>query len=171
MDTIERATHALSDEQARAVDALLFPRALELSPGQLCRFVRRLVVNVDPEGAAARAEVRRQQRQVSMQHDEDGMSWLTAYLPSEDALACWDRVNRLAYEAKDADCGIDQVRADVVRDLLLGKGGGNTVAHVYVTVDAETLFGLAERAGEVRGYGPLPADRVREPGSGASWRS
>ena len=28
--------------------------------------------------------------------------------------------------------------------------------------DAETLFGLAERAGELRGYGTLPAARVRD---------
>jgi hypothetical protein len=33
---------------------------------------------------------------------------------------------------------------------------------VYVTCTADTLLGLSTLPGELRGYGPLPADRIRE---------
>ncbi|MBO0885673.1 MAG: HNH endonuclease, partial [Mycobacterium sp.] len=35
-------------------------------------------------------------------------------------------------------------------------------ATIYVTVSAETLLGLDQRAGELRGYGPITADHARE---------
>jgi hypothetical protein len=162
VDTIDYATSVLADEHARIVDTRLFPRALELNPGQLARFVRKLVAEVDPEGAAKRAEIQREQRRVSLEHDPDGMSWLNMYLTSEDAVACWDRITRLARDTHDPDRSMNQKRADAVRDLLLGTGDTHTTTHVYVTVDAKTLLGLAEHSGELRGYGPLPADRVRE---------
>lgn len=164
VDIIDRATVGLTDEHAQAVDARLFPRAVALNPGQLARFVRRLVVEVDPEGAVERARVQREQRRVAVEHDPDAMAWLNVYLTSEDATSCWDRITRLARQAKSPGDGrtLEQVRADVVRDLLLGTLDTNTTAHIYVTVDAETLLGLADRAGELRGCGPLPAERVRE---------
>lgn len=76
VDMIDRAATGLPDEQARLVDARLFPRALELNPGQLARWVRRLVIEVDPESAARRAESVRQERRVAVEHEADGMSWL-----------------------------------------------------------------------------------------------
>lgn len=162
VDTIDYATSVLADEHARIVDTRLFPRALELNPGQLARFVRKLVAEVDPDGAAKRAEIQRKERRVSVEHDPDGMSWLNMYLTSEDATACWDRITRLARDTRDPDRSMNQKRADAVRDLLLGTGDSHTTTHVYVTVDAKTLLGLANHSGELRGYGPLPADRVRE---------
>lgn len=163
VDTIHRATVGLTDEHAQAVDARLYPAALAWSPGQLARRVRTLVAEVDPEGAAARAAIQRQERRVSMDHDVDGMAWLNVYLIAEDATACWDRITRLARETHAGDGRTrNQVRADVVRDLLLGTRDSSTTAHIYVTVDAETLLGLAHRAGELRGCGPLPAERVRD---------
>jgi len=33
--------------------------------------------------------------------------------------------------------------------------------HVYVAVNASTLLGLDDLPGELRGYGPLPAERIR----------
>lgn len=162
VDTIDHATSVLSDEQAHAVDTQLFPRALALNPGQLARFVRKLVAQVDPEGAAERAQSRQQERRVAIEPDPDGMSWLTAYLKSEDAVACWDRINRLARDITDPERSANQIRADVVRDLLLGTAASTTTAHIYVTIDAKTLLGLAQHPGEVRGYGLLPAERIRE---------
>ncbi|MBO0885185.1 MAG: HNH endonuclease, partial [Mycobacterium sp.] len=35
-------------------------------------------------------------------------------------------------------------------------------ATIYVTVSAETLLGLDQRAGELRGYGPITAEHARE---------
>ena len=163
LDQIDYATSVLDDEHARRVDELLYPKALGLNPRQLADFVRRTVVRVDPVGAARRAEARRAERRVAVESADDGMAWLNVFLGAEDALACKDRVDRIAGEIPVCDPrSMEQRRADVVRDLILGRCRSNVMAHVYVTVDAATLLNLNDLPGTLRGYGPLDAEHIRE---------
>ncbi|MCM3780818.1 HNH endonuclease signature motif containing protein [Microbacterium hydrocarbonoxydans] len=65
---------------------------------------------------------------------------------------------------------IDQVRADLLTDLLLaaepspanGPGLDNIRGRIQVTIAATTLAGLDERPAELDGYGPLHPDHARD---------
>jgi hypothetical protein len=163
-EQIQRATTVLTDELALKVDALLFPKALELNPDQLARFVRRLVLQIDPNGAEERRRRRREERRIHLSHEEDGVSWLQTLHASEDAVAMFQHIDTLARDLNTADepRTIDQLRADVHRDLVLGTLKKRVTTHVYVTCTAETLLGLKNLPGDVRGVGPLSAERIRE---------
>jgi hypothetical protein len=58
---------------------------------------------------------------------------------------------------------MDQIRADVFIDLLLGESDGNgRQGGVEITVDLKTLADLSESPGELAGYGPVIADIARQ---------
>jgi hypothetical protein len=166
---ISRATTVLSPEKSREVDNALYPLACEKTPRQLGQFLRKLIAKIDPRGAADRAEKRKADRRVAVEHDQDEMSWLHAYLSSEDALAIDERLDRIARSAKRdgaEERTMNQLRADAMRDLLLGKFSSDVTTHVYVACNVTTLLGLDDLPGTLRGYGPISAEKVRELG----WR-
>ncbi|WP_217184379.1 HNH endonuclease signature motif containing protein [Streptomyces sp. AC495_CC817] len=83
-------------------------------------------------------------------------------------------VERLAADTR----GIDQLRADVLSDLLLaadpsavlGDGLDAIDARIQVTVSATTLAGLDDRPAELDGHGPLHPDVARAlAGRSAGW--
>ncbi|PXY34170.1 hypothetical protein BA062_17610 [Prauserella flavalba] len=172
---IAEPTASLSDEHARQVDALMAERLEGKNPGQLRRAVARLVHRVDPDGAAARAQARRRERKVELLPGYDSMSTLVADLPAEAASAAYARVDRLARQlrGRDEPRTLDQLRADVLADLLLDSpGGGGAKAEIFVYVDAKTLAGADDQPAELAGYGPIPGWLARQiahdPGS--TWR-
>lgn len=164
---IADATISLTDEQHAELEARIYPEALKKTPRQLSDLLRRTVIDLAPDAAAHRAEAAKQERRVSIEPASDGMGWLNAFLRAEDLCAIYQRVDDFARHAKSADDHrtMNQVRADVFRDLLLGTAtwtSGGVTTHVYVTTTATTLLGLDELPGDLRGYGPLPANRIRE---------
>ncbi len=96
----------------------------------------------------------------------DGTANLLALnLPPESVAAMLERVNRLAKGAKtEGDRRtIDQIRADVLSDLVTGRGLSSAPAgSVDITVDLATLTGLSEVPGEIPGWGPVIADIARQ---------
>ena len=88
---------------------------------------------------------------------------------------------------------LDQRRADVFTDLLLGppplpnpgpgsdpvagtesgavSAAGSAGSEVAVVIDAATLLGLAENPGQVPGCGPIPADVARALAGDRKWRA
>ncbi|MEU6641186.1 hypothetical protein ABZ863_01395 [Saccharomonospora sp. NPDC046836] len=59
---------------------------------------------------------------------------------------------------------LDQLRADVFAELLLGSNtdGSGAKADVHVYVDLTTLAGLNDDPAQLAGYGPIPASVARE---------
>lgn len=125
----------------------------------------RTVLALEPQAAAERARTARQDRRVSIEPGQDAVGWLNALLPTEDLAAIWQRLDGLSRAgAQDDERTLDQRRAEVLRDLLLTGTAASipaVVPYVYVTASVETLLGLADLPGEVRGVGPLPAAQVR----------
>ncbi|MDT7725383.1 MAG: hypothetical protein QOI21_1959 [Actinomycetota bacterium] len=166
---IARATTVLTPGKSLEVDAALYPLACEKTPRQLGEYLRKIIARVDPRGAADRAEKRKADRRIAVEHDQDEMSWLHAYLSSEDALAIDERLDLIARSIKregSESRTMNQLRADAMRDLLLGKFSSKVTTHVYVACNATTLLGLDDLPGHLRGYGPVSAKKVREIG----WR-
>ncbi|MFD8495323.1 DUF222 domain-containing protein [Amycolatopsis sp. NPDC059657] len=173
VDMIDRATTGLSDETARAVDAAISPLAWLKNPQQLGYLLRRTILTIDPQGAAHRRAMAKKNRSVSVENDYDGMATQHWHDTAENIHAVQDRIDTIARELrrKRDPRTMNELRADIMRDLLLGKYSSKTVAHVYVTGNASTILGLDDLPGTLRGYGPITADQLREIALGlqATW--
>jgi hypothetical protein len=91
------------------------------------------------------------------------MSWLSGYIPAEKAEAIYRRIDAIAHarRTREDPRSIDELRADVFVDLLLGERS-NVTTKIEVRVDALTLAGRDDKPGYLSGYGPLTADHARE---------
>lgn len=158
---------------------VVVPRAVALAEaeavGTFRRSLRRLIDTVRAQTLAERHETALSRRRVVVEPAEDGMAWLSAYMPAVEAHAIQGRLTAIA-KVMTADeretRSLDQVRADVLGDLLIE---GDTVAapaargiraSVVVTVPALSLLNDHATPGaepaSVEGVGPIPHARARE---------
>lgn len=170
---ITDATLGLGHAQCAAVEEAIYPQAVDRNPRQLRRLVKRAVLATHPDVAAKQHTAAREQRRVELEPADHGMAWLHAYLPAEHACAVYNQVDGQARHARnDGDPRtLEQLRADTLTDLVLGTtpttrsgttGGGTATTTVYATVNLSTLLGLDDLPGDLRGYGPLPAEQIRQ---------
>ncbi len=166
--TIVAATRHLPELDARQVAEQVMPRAGNLTTGQLGARLRKVCLDLNPDDAADRYRAATDDRRVVVEATPDGSANVSVLdAPAERASQASDYLNRCARELKthDEERTLDQLRADVALDLLSGRlqpgqarGGGS----VNLTVDLETLAGLANNSGELAGYGPVIADVARQ---------
>ncbi len=162
----------------------ILPAAIALAEeqpvGVFRRRLRALVETVRETTLTVRHEQAVQRRRVVIEPDQDAMAWVMALMPAVEAHAIWDRATRMAKVvlAREGETrSIDQIRADVVADLLIE---GDTASHpieargiratVAVTVPVLSLLdGAPEGTGPavVEGLGPIPIQRARELAAGA----
>ncbi|WP_458780609.1 HNH endonuclease signature motif containing protein [Arthrobacter sp. D3-16] len=116
-------------------------------------------------------------RRVEYRPDQDGMAWLSAYLPADQALAGWNKLTADARELQGPKetRTLTQLRADLYAKLLLGEtttgrdetAAGTTAgtslirAQVLVTVPMFFLLGLTDEPAMLDGYGPIPPSVAR----------
>ncbi|MDI3196152.1 DUF222 domain-containing protein [Pseudarthrobacter sp. AL07] len=112
-------------------------------------------------------------RRVEYAPDQDGMAWLSAYLPADQAAGIWNRTTAIArgLQGPDEPRTLTQLRADVFAAAILGSGNpaehdpGQVPpprAHVLVTVPVFSLLGATEEPAMLDGYGPIPASMARD---------
>ncbi|MCP2180819.1 protein of unknown function (DUF222) [Prauserella alba] len=177
-------TEPLADEHARQVDSLLAGKLAAApdtawQPRNLARHAARLVEHVDPGGRAARARMARHGRRVELDHGPNAASRITADLPSEVAAACYARVDAMARALRKhgEQRTLDQLRADITADLLLGRDPGAHVpeaaAMVYLHLPIDTALSISNSGCELDGYGPIPAAIAREimTNTDSTWRA
>lgn len=175
---IDQTSH-LDQETARQVADIALERAGTQTTGQLRARIQRLVIAVDPDSARERYEVRLLDRRVVIEATEAGTANLFGLdLLTADTNAAMRRINRLARSAKTADDHrtLDQIRADILLDLLNGrepsqKHGAGAV--IDIRVDLTTLARLDDNPAEIPGWGPVIADVARqvvEEQDKAEWR-
>lgn len=181
---IDHATVHLTDEAAEAVVARIADAAPSLTTGQLAARIRKLAIEVDPHEADKRFTSASDARRVYMEPTVDGTANLLAFGLSPDKVgAVSHRINTMALSLKRVgeDRTMDQIRADVFLDLLLGAKPNSVAAAktshrrgtVDIRVDLDTLAGLANHPGELHGYGPVIADIARQVANtqhDAEWR-
>lgn len=164
----DQTAHLDVEEARRVADAVLV-EAGERTTGQLKARLRRLVIETNPEAEAERYRQGVEARRVVLDANSDGTANLAAWdLPADGAQAAMVHVNRLARAVKTADDPrtLDQVRADVLLDLLQGIEHDDAErsmgrAAVDIRVDLTTLLGLSESAAEIPGWGPVSAEVAR----------
>ncbi|WP_146779062.1 HNH endonuclease signature motif containing protein [Actinomadura craniellae] len=166
---IVRETRALDEQAARQVATRILPEAAELTTGQLAYRIRRLALDIDPDAARKTYEQSVTERRVVHTANPDGTAHLAGHqLPPGAAAAAFERVDAIARAAKRAGDArvMDQIRTDVYLGLLNGSWDGPGPVHrrgvIELTADLPTLIGLADRAGELAGWGPVIADITRQ---------
>ncbi|MDJ0459226.1 DUF222 domain-containing protein [Arthrobacter sp. NQ7] len=125
------------------------------------------------------------ERRVEFRPDRDGMAWLSACLPADQAVAGWNRLTGVAraLQGTDERRTLTQLRADLFAATVLGSGTSDRTyargtpagsveetdvpptsirAHVLVTVPVFSLLGLADEPAMLDGYGPVPPSMARE---------
>jgi hypothetical protein len=118
-------SRTLPGEAVHAFEAEILETAGELNGPKLTARCRRLRERLHPETLTVRKVRAASDRRVVFEPDQDGMAWLNAYLPAEQALALHTTVDAAARSLRSADDPrtLPQLRADVLADLLLGTGG------------------------------------------------
>jgi hypothetical protein len=111
-------------------------------------------------------------RRVEYRPDQDGMAYISGYLPADQATAVWNRITAIArgLQGPHEDRTLTQLRADTFATALLSSGTteGNDPGHVpspraqvLVTVPVLSLMGLTEEPAMLDGYGPIPPSMAR----------
>ncbi|MEO6087500.1 MAG: DUF222 domain-containing protein, partial [Umezawaea sp.] len=169
--TVHELTMNLPPDLAREVEERVLEKAAEQTGAQLRQRARRIVARVDPVGARERAAEAKAARCAGFVSEEDGMAKVYAVVPAEKAVAIALRVDKIARQSKTPEDQrtMDQRRADVVCDLLLGKPS-NVHVQLQVTVPVSMVMRLDDQPGELAGYGPITADTARELAGDATWR-
>ena len=185
------------DVRARFEQAALVVCERE-TPGRARPIVAMIAQKLHPVPLAERHADAVEQRRVWVRDLDDGMAELAAVLPAVLAYAIRDRLTeyareivaarrRVATEAGDAEetgdatpeaavpdtRTTDQVRADVLADLLLTGAatgpafdgdllaGSGVRARVQIVIPADTLTGTGTTPAELVGYGPIDPDTAR----------
>ncbi|WP_300266273.1 HNH endonuclease signature motif containing protein [Microbacterium sp.] len=156
---------AAEREAARLIDEATAEWAFSCSPENFLRRLRRLVKRLDPEPAEERHARALSDRRVAVEHEEDGMSWINAYVPTTEALAVDRRLTATAKQVKKGDpCEvrtIAQIRADLFSEWLRGVGTARAAqTKVFVTIPVQLLAGdgaavLPTPTAEIVGHGPI----------------
>jgi hypothetical protein len=169
---VDRTSH-LPDPDLSWVVSQVIEEAPGLTASQIRVRVDRLCYLADPEEARLRYGEAVGNRYVSVEGSEFGTATLEGHdLPPDRAEAAYKRLTRMARRLKKQgeDRSMDQLRADLLLDLLLGESE-NQQQHVNggsveLRVDLETLAGLSEAPGELSGLGPVISDIARQVAEG-----
>jgi hypothetical protein len=163
--TVIRGTDHLDPAMARRVVDEVIVEAPRLTTGQLVARLRRRCIETDPDDDAQRYHHAVAERRMVLQSTPDGTANLLGMdLPAAQAAAAARRINHLARQLRrnGESRTMDQLRADVLLDLLTGKADGKPQrATVDLQVPLTTLMGLSEEPGELCGFGPVIADIAR----------
>lgn len=175
---IARETACLSLEHRLAVDKALATDAdaLEaMSDRQVVGAAQVEATRLDAAAQVARRRMAESERRVSIRPAPDSMVWLTTLLPVKEGVATYATLTRAADRARAQ--GDPRTRGQVMADTLVEsvldsvgsgteKGASRSRTSVPVTLGVvmtdAALFGGADDAAHLEGFGPIPAELARE---------
>lgn len=130
-------------ESVATLDARVVDYAKSHTTEELRRWLHRFVERLEAEHAKERADEQRKARFVKIQHAEDGMSWITAYVPSPAAAAIERRLHKEARAITHDDRTLSQREADLFVAWATCGENGEAAPHaeIAVVVDADVLAG------------------------------
>jgi hypothetical protein len=132
-------------ESVHRLDRRVVEYAQTHTVAELRAWLKAFVRRVEADLAVERAEDERAKRHVSVQHGDDSMGWLNAYVPSHQLAAIEDRIRRAARRPANAndERTVAQREADLLVAWCTESDAAETVidANIAVTVDADVLAG------------------------------
>ena len=150
-------------------DALVGP-ARRLAPARFKARARALRERIHSQSLEQRHESALRDRAVWTEMDRDGMGWLHARLSAEKIAFAMAHIDGLAFDLlKDTDLlkntgetrTMQQLRADVFGDLLIGEIGKDVVVTVALTIPALSLLGHDGGSAVLDGVGPIDLETAR----------
>ena len=159
---INRTSHLSTEAALDVVDQIL-PLASRLTTGQLGARIGKLCIETDPETAKKRYEQAVDKRRTGSELNPTGTANLYGIdLAPNKVAAIKGQIEARARALKLAGDPrkMDQLRADIFVDLLLGRHQGSRHGGGVITLtsDLETLARLAEKAADIPGLGAVIAD-------------
>jgi hypothetical protein len=178
----------LDAEATSELESAVLGRAKTSSPPRFTTLVRKARERRHPESIQKRHELAVADRTVSLDPDRDGMSWLSALLPSAQAAAIFDKLTTGGLSlsrnarARGDERTLSQRRADLFVMALLHPRSGTFLsgdvpseddseafarwfrgirAEVVVTVPMLSLLGHDTAPAELDGYGPIDLHTAR----------
>jgi len=149
------------DDVVAAVEAVVLPRAGELSVSRLQALVRKELIRADPAAAEGRRKRALRQADVTVRGAGNGMGELRAFLPYPDAAATRAVVDAQAHALKEGgdERPIGVLRAAVLHGLVTRtwEERPGVSAHVQVVAALDTLESAAAGA-PGRGREPVLVD-------------
>ena len=128
--------------------------------------IRKTAYEADREGYVRRGRTERKHRRLGIRSAPDTMAILSGYLPVEQGVACYAALR------KDADTAVaagdqrtrDQIMADTMVERLTGQTrAGDVNMELQIMMPLEALLDAdSDKRATIPGYGPLPADLVRD---------
>lgn len=170
---IVQESGSLPDTAVPGFEEQILTVAGGLTGPKLTRRCRRVREELHPETSTVRRVRAVEERSVSVHPEQDGMAWLGAYLPAEQAHGIFNRVDAAArsLQGPQERRTLSQLRADVFVDVLThtctgnpknGTGFRGIGATVFVNVPVMTLLGHPKTPN------PTP---IQTPGTGKNPRS
>ncbi|MBB2892266.1 DUF222 domain-containing protein [Flexivirga oryzae] len=159
--TLVAETACLTKQDREQVDAAVRPELGRVGHRRLRAAAQAAAYAADPAAITARRSKAESQRRVSLRPAPDCMAWLTALLPVKDGVACYAALKAEADRAATPEHPRGQVMADTLVERVTGRAPADGVeVHVNLIMGLDSLTG--DTPAEVPGYGPVPADLVRE---------
>ena len=181
---IVREVEDLSDVQAADVVAHVCAKVRQRrdsgrrswTSAEVGRAARRARLRVCPDADHQARQRAFANRRVQVLPDRHGMATVIADLDATDAHRVHCRLSAIA--AGLADAGDtrtrDQIRADVLVDILLGgdpSPGAAQRPEISVVMSLPDLLGVTDHPAHIPGLGPIPADVARTLAADATWRA
>lgn len=136
------------------VDAAAADWVLTCPPEAFCRRVKALIDRISGDLAARRHTRAMADRKVTRADAGDGMSWITALMPTIEADKIWGRLTATAKHLTKNERGgrtRDQIRADLFTAWLTGTGTPTAVkTKIFITIPVQLLAGR-----------PVPVEQAR----------
>ncbi len=155
---IAEVSENLNVAQCARLEAAVLPKAPERTPGSVRRLARREVEKLDAEAVRKRREAALAQRSLYVQDEPDGMATLCAYLPAEQAHACFEAIGALVHpKAPGEDRPVGARRVDALVEVIAAATGTDPrtpPAPVSAAPTAEQIADL-NRGADV--YTPRPS--------------
>ncbi|MBP2365686.1 HNH endonuclease signature motif containing protein [Pseudonocardia parietis] len=165
VSAIVTATTDLDHDERATIDARLATHDLpRLGTGRLRDLTRRLVAEIAPQKFTARVDAARAQRRVTLRPAPDAMTYLTAYLPVEEGVACLAALRKAFVDVSVDPAPLTRTRGQVMADTLVERVTGKATAtdidlEVQVMVPVEALIDPdSPLPAEIPGHGPIPVD-------------
>ncbi|WAP52418.1 DUF222 domain-containing protein [Arthrobacter sp. ATA002] len=124
--TVLDQSQDIEPEELPAFEAKLLDAAAGQTQSQFRVRARRLRENQYPQTIVKRQLTAFEKRKVCLEQAEDGMSWLSALLPAENAQAIFTQLSKAARgeQAAGDPRTVDGLRADILQELLIRPADG-----------------------------------------------
>jgi hypothetical protein len=153
-----RVASALSVDDLCLFDDQIAPKLAGLTLRRASQLAERIVISLDADAAAERAQRRREDVRVNLTPHPDGVATLTVEGPAEQLTAVHQSLESWALGLRSAgdERTLDQIMCTTLVERVTGAThASDTTVEVGIVIDVATLMGAAGNPVELVGHGPI----------------